>query len=152
MSASRGLPRQGHRLLQIGVALLLFASLEGFVIPVLASPPLGLSAHKLAALQGVLMLALGLVWPRLALPPRASSVAFWLMIYAALAILAAYLLASFWGAGGQTMALAAAGAHGSAFQETTIKVIAYSSAPTGLAALALILWGLRLAPGPSHEG
>jgi len=31
----------------------------------------------------------------------------------------------------------------SMFQETFIKVLAYSSAPTGLTCFALILWGLR---------
>jgi hypothetical protein len=34
--------------------------------------------------------------------------------------------------------------HGSAFQETLIKVLAYSSAPTGITAFALVLWGLRV--------
>ena len=32
--------------------------------------------------------------------------------------------------------------HGSFFQETVIKIIAYSSAPTGITAFLLILWGL----------
>jgi len=40
--------------------------------------------------------------------------------------------------------LAAGAFHGSAFQEEVIKGVGYSSAPTGLIALALILWGLRL--------
>jgi hypothetical protein len=57
--------RQGQPLLQIGVALLLFLSFEGFAIPYLAAPHLGLSVHKLSGLQSVLLLALGLVWPRL---------------------------------------------------------------------------------------
>lgn len=143
MSASNLLSRQGRRLLQIGVGLLLFLSLEGFVIPQLAAPQLGLSAHKLAGLQSVLLLALGLVWPRLRLGAAASRIAFWLLIYSALAILAAYVLGALWGAGAETMRQAAGAAHGSAFQETVIAVIAYSSAPTGLVSFALILWGLR---------
>ena len=65
MNSSNILPREGHRLLQIGVALLLFSSFEGFAIPYLAAPRLALSAHTLSALQAVLLLALGLVWPRL---------------------------------------------------------------------------------------
>jgi len=138
------LPRQGHRLLQIGVVLLVVSSLEGFAIPYLAAPRLGLSAHTLSALQGVLLLALGLVWPRLELGATTSRIAFWLLIYSALAILAAYLTAATWGAGNETMPLAAGAAHGSAFQEAVIKVVAYSSAPTGLISFALILWGLRL--------
>ena len=34
--------------------------------------------------------------------------------------------------------------HGTGTQETVIKVLAYSSAPAGLTAFALILWGLRI--------
>ena len=57
--ASR-LQRQGHRLLQIGVALFLFTSFEGFVIPYFASPQLGRSKHSLAGIFGLILLALGL--------------------------------------------------------------------------------------------
>jgi hydroxylaminobenzene mutase len=135
--------RQGHRLIQLGVALFLFTSFEGFAIPYLASPRLGLSAHTLSALQGVLLIAVGLVWPRLNLGAGASRIAFWLLVYSALAILSAYVLASVWGAGNETMRLAAGPAHGTALQETVIKVVSYSSAPTGIIAFALILWGLR---------
>jgi (hydroxyamino)benzene mutase len=39
---SNVLGRHSHRLRQIGVALLLFSSCEGFVIPDLAAPRLGL--------------------------------------------------------------------------------------------------------------
>jgi hydroxylaminobenzene mutase len=134
---------QGRRLLQVGAALLIFTSLEGFVIPYLAAPRLGLSVHTLSALQAVLLLALGLVWPKLILGRLASQVAFWLLIYSALAILAAYLMGAIWGAGNETMRLAAASAHGTPMQEAIIKVVAYSSAPTGLTSFALVLWGLR---------
>jgi hydroxylaminobenzene mutase len=137
------LARQGRRLLQLGVALILLISFEGFAIPYLAAPRLGLSAHSLGALEGVLLLAFGLVWPRLDLGPRAAGIAFGSLIYSALAIVAAYLLAGIWGAGGSTIRLAAGGVHGSRLQETVIRIVAYSSAPTGIAAFALVLWGLR---------
>jgi len=143
-NSSNMLSRQGHRLLQVGVALLVFSSLEGFAIPHLAAPRLGLSAHTLSALQGVLLLALGSVWARLNLGARPSRIAFWLLIYSAFAILVAYVLAAVWGAGNETMPLAAGAAHGSAFQEAVIKGVAYSSAPTGLISFAIILWGLRV--------
>ncbi|MER8706528.1 hypothetical protein [Mesorhizobium sp. M0323] len=61
-----------------------------------------------------------------------------------MAILAAYVIASAWAAGNETMPLAAGAFHGSAFQEAVIKGVAYSSAPTGLISFVLILWGLRL--------
>ena len=141
------LTRQSQRLLQIGAGLLLFASFEGFVIPYIAAPHLGLSAHTLSALQSVLLLALGLAWTRLNLGDVASRVAFWLLVYSTFAILTAYLLAAFWGAGNETMPMAAGVAHGSPMQEAVIKVVAYSSAPTGIVSFALILWGLRMPSG-----
>lgn len=134
---------QSRRLLQSSVALLLFTSFEGFVIPYVSSPPLGLSVHRLGALQAVLLLGFGLLWPRLSLGTRTSSIAFWLLIYSTFAILAAYMMASVWGAGNETIPLAAGPSHGSAFQETIIKVVAYSSAPTGILSFVLIFWGLR---------
>ena len=45
-AASILLSRQSQRLLQIGVALLLLLSLEGFAIPHLAAPHLGVSAQR----------------------------------------------------------------------------------------------------------
>jgi hypothetical protein len=59
------LSRQSQRLLQLGIILILFSSFEGFVIPYVGSPRIGLSAHTLSGFQGVFMLAVGLLWPRL---------------------------------------------------------------------------------------
>src|SRR5262245_6134052 len=142
------LARQGQRLMQIGLGLLLFASFEGFVIPHLAAPRLGFSAHTLSALQSVLLLAIGLAWTRLNLGDVASRFAFWLLVYSTFAILAAYVLGAFWGAGNETMPMAAGAAHGNPVQEGLIKIVAYSSAPTGIVSFVLILWGLRMPNAP----
>jgi hypothetical protein len=138
------LSRQGHRLLQVGVSLLLFTSFEGFAIPYVAAPCLGLSVHTLGGLEVVLLLALGLLRPKLNLGATTSWITFWLLIYSTFAILAAYLMASVWGAGNETIPMAA-GSTQSALEETVIKIVAYSSAPTGIISFVLILWGLRLA-------
>jgi hydroxylaminobenzene mutase len=155
MDTSILLKRQGQRLLQFGVALLLFSSFAGFAIPFLASQRIGLSVHTLSALQGVRVLALGLLWPRLRLGSRAARVACWCLVYSILAILAAYAVAALWGVGIETIALMGELPHGltrgTAFQETVIAVLAYSSAPTGLAAFGLILWGLRIVEAPAGE-
>ncbi len=104
--------------------------------------------HQLSALQAVVLLVIGLVWPKLNLSARTAAVAFWCLIYSVLAILAAYTVAAFWGVGIETIRLMGelprGLTQGSVFQETFIKVLAYSSAPTGLMAFGLILWGLRL--------
>jgi (hydroxyamino)benzene mutase len=148
MSAPNSLlSRQGRRLLQLGIAFILYSSFDGFVVPFFGSPRIGLSVHTLSALQGIFLLAVGLLWPRLKLSVTTSWIAFWLFIYGAASILAAYTVAAIWGVGIDTILLAGELPHGltrgTAFQETFIKVLAYSSAPTGLASLALILWGLR---------
>ena len=69
-----------------------------------------------------------------------------------LAIIAAYLLGAIWAAGNSTMPLAAGISHGSDFQEAIIKIVAYSSAPTGMIFFALILWGLRIDNTQSRNG
>src|SRR5438105_14666857 len=144
MNSTQLLSRQGHRLVQLGVVVFLFAALVGFVMPALPVPRLGLSVHSLAALQGVMFLALGLVGPKLEVGITQSRIAFWTYVYSSFATLIAYVLAALWGAGNATIPLAAGSAHGTASQERIIKVILYSAAPTFLVAIAVILWGLRL--------
>ncbi|HJZ73717.1 MAG TPA: hypothetical protein VKE51_18375 [Vicinamibacterales bacterium] len=147
MSTPVLLARQGQRLLQLGIALILYSSLDGFVIPYLGSQRIGLSVHTLSAFQGVLLLALGLLWSRLRLTATVARVAFWCLVYSTLAILAAYTVAAIWGVGVDTIRLMGELPHGlsrgTAGQETFIAILAYSSAPTGLASFGLILWGLR---------
>src|SRR5262249_35819943 len=92
---------------------------------------------------GVMFLVLGLVWPRLELGAAVARVAFWFLIYSALATIAGFLIAGFWGAGSSIMPLAAGGARGSDFQEAVIQIVMYPAAPTGIIWFALILWGLR---------
>ena len=152
MNASNMLSRQGHRMLQIGVALFVFSALEGFAIPSLPVPRLGLSVHTLSAMQGVMLLGLGLLWPRLDLGATASRIAFWTYIYSSFATLVPYVLAAIWGAGNTTIPLAAGAAHGSAFQEAIIKVVLYSAAPTFFISMAFIIWGLRIVDALSPKG
>jgi (hydroxyamino)benzene mutase len=151
MTTSNMLPRQGHRLLQIGVALFLFTSFEGFAVPYFAVPNLGRSVHTLSAFSGVLLIALGLIWPRLSLGAAAAQVAFWFLIYSDLATVISFLMAAVWGAGNSLIPLAAGAARGSELQEAAIKIVAYSAAPTGIASFALILWGLRIPPPQAAE-
>lgn len=152
MIPSTSLSRQGHRMLQIGIALFIFSGLEGFAIPALPVPHLGLSVHTLSALQGVMLLSLGLLWPRLNLGASASRTAFWTYIYSSFATLVPYVMAAVWGAGNSTMPLAAGAAHGSDLQETIIKVVLYSAAPAFFISMALILWGLRIVEARSPNG
>jgi (hydroxyamino)benzene mutase len=142
MSAT-ALSVQGHRLIQIGVALFLFTSFQGFAVPYFAVPNLGRSVHTLSGFTGVLLAALGLVWPKLKLTSMLSRLAFWFLIYSALATIAGFVIAALLGAGSSIMPIAAAGARGSDAQEMLIQFVMYPAAPTGIVSFSLILWGLR---------
>jgi (hydroxyamino)benzene mutase len=131
-------------MLQIGIALFVFSGLEGFVIHSLPVPSLGRSVHTLSALQGIITLVLGLLWPRLNLNSAMSRIAFWTFLYSSFATLVPFVMAAVWGAGNITIPLAAGVAHGSAFQEAIIQVVLYSAAPPFFISMALILWGLRI--------
>ena len=94
MNASNNLlSRQGQYLLQIGIILIFYSSFDGLAIPFLKSPRIGLSLHTLSALQGVFLLAQGLLWPKLKLSVTASWVAFWSSLYGTFTILGAYTIA-----------------------------------------------------------
>jgi hydroxylaminobenzene mutase len=140
---SSTLSRQSHRLIQLGVALFLFVTLQGLVIQNFAVPGLGRSAHTLSLSSGLVLLGIGLVWPRLALGATATRVAFWFLVYSLLATIVAFLLAAIWGAGNSVLPLAAGAAHGTALQENIIATVLVSTLPTGIIAFALILWGLH---------
>jgi hydroxylaminobenzene mutase len=152
MRASDLLLRQSHRLLQIGVVLFLFTSFEGFAVPYFAVPNLGRSVHTLSGFSGVLLIALGLMWPKLDLGAKAARTAFWFLIFSDLATIAGFLIAGVWGAGNSIIPLAAGAARGSDLQEILIQVVMYPAAPTGIVSFALILWGLRTMPDDGRAG
>ncbi len=129
-------------MLQAGVTLFLFSVLEGIVLESPPFPRLGLSVHTLSGFEGVVLIAPGLLWPRLNLSATASRIAFWTLLYSVCATLVAYTLAAIWGAGNSTIPLAAGTAYGTDLQEAVIKVVVYTGGPTFLIAIVLIIWGL----------
>jgi hydroxylaminobenzene mutase len=146
MAGAAPLSRQGHRLIQLGALLFLLTSLEGLFIESFAAPALGRSVHTLAAMSGVVLIVLGLIWPRLKLGKTAAAMAFWTLLYSTFATLTIFALAAVWGAGASIIPIAAQGARGSAAREAILSAIAYTAGPTALVAFSLILWGLRGTP------
>jgi (hydroxyamino)benzene mutase len=135
--------RQGHRLLQIGILLFLFALLVGLVVPKFSVPRLGLSVHLLGIMQGTFLVVLGLLWPKLKLTQATARVGFWLVVYGFFAAWTANVLAGVWGAGNSMLPLAAGPAHGGALQEGIIAMGLRTAAVSQILALLLIVWGLR---------
>ena len=147
MDISESAQRQGHRLLQLGVLLFLAALLVGLVVPKFAVPRLGLSVHLLGLLQGIFLIVLGVLWPRLLVSPATGRVGVFLVVYGCFAAWTANLLAALWGAGNAMLPIAAGAAHGTSIQEAVISVALRSAALSLIVAAMLVLWGLRAFPG-----
>jgi hydroxylaminobenzene mutase len=90
----------------------------------------------------MLLVLLGLVWPRLQLPRAILTIAFWFAIYGTFTNWLATLLAAIWGAGA-SMPIAAAGHKGTVAQELIIDVLLYSLSFVMVVESILVLWGLR---------
>ncbi len=136
---------QSRRLLQIGLGLFLLAVLLGLAIPHFTVPRLALSAHLVGIMQGMFLVLVGLIWPRLTFTPAQSKVAFWLLVYQAVAAPASNLLAAAWGAGNSIIPMAAGAAHGNSLQELVINIGLRSAGAALIIGLLFILWGLRRA-------
>lgn len=141
--STRAQDHSAHRLLQFGTALFLLGLLTGLVIPAAANPRMALASHLEGLLNGIFLLILGLVWPRLDLPPRALTIAFWLAIYGGLTNWVATLLAAFWPAGSALMPLAGHGHTGTGAQEFILKVLLVSLSIAMIALCVFVLFGLR---------
>lgn len=135
--------RQGHRLLQVGFVLFLFALVAGLGVPNFAVPRIGLSAHLLGIMQGIFLMVTGLLWPKLKLSRTISQVGFWLAVYGCFAAWTANVFAGISGAGNTMLPIAAGQAHGSALQEGIIAIGLTTAAVSLIAVSLLILWGLR---------
>ena len=108
---------------------------------------MGLASHLQGITNGLVLLAFGLVWPRLALPSGARLAAFWLSVYGTWANWFATLLAAAWGAGAM-MPMAGGGREGSPLQELVVTGLLLSLSAAMILACGLVLAGLR--PGSTR--
>ncbi len=143
--------RQAHRLIQVGVFLFLVGLIEGLLVPLFAVPRLGVSAHLLAITQGIFLVVLGLVWPRLHWSDRISRMVFWMVIYGCFSAWTANILGAILGAGNTMLPIAAGQAKGSPGEEMLITILLRSAALCLIASVVLVLWGLRAIPGNRHN-
>lgn len=129
------------RLMQLGILLFLLGLLTGLAGPQLKNPRMGLASHLEGVTNGMFLVILGLLWPRLGLSHAWLVLTFWLIVYAAFANWLATLLAAAWGAG--TRMPIAAGTHkATPRKEHVIEFLLVSLALSVVAACVLILVGL----------
>jgi hydroxylaminobenzene mutase len=133
----------GRRLLQLGIVLFLLGLLTGLAVASAPNPRMALASHIEALMNGIFLLVLGLIWPRITLSPRSMTVAFWLAVYGGFANWLATLLAAFWPAGSALMPQAGHGHTGTAGQEAFLKALLVSLSVAMIVLCALVLLGLR---------
>lgn len=127
-----------------GLILILLALVAGLFVQAMPIPRLGLSAHTIGILSGVLLIALGAVWQLFTLGPRQQRVMYWSWVYSSYANWLACLIGAASGAG-QMTPLAAAGSTGPALAETVMALMLISVVVTSLLAVGLAIYGLRSA-------
>lgn len=125
-----------------GFILILLALIGGFFLPAMTVPRLGLSAHTIGVLSGVLLIAIGAIWPIFELSSRQLKVMYWGWVYSSYANWLGCLVGAFTGAGKMTP-IAASGAQGGVAAEMVVMALLVSVAITSLVAVALSIWGLR---------
>lgn len=129
-------------LLVAGVLLLMLGLLTGLGIGAMENPRMGLSSHMQGITNGLLLIALGLLWPHMTLPDMARTSLYWLALYGTFANWLATLLAGIWGAGEKIMPIASAGHSGTQLQELAVSGLLLSLTLAMLLACTLALWGL----------
>ncbi len=137
--------RTGHRLIQMGVLLFLLGLLVGFVIPLLENPRGGLVSHLEGIMNGMFLILLGLIWPRLVLGAKTLKATFWLVIYGTFANFVATFLTGFWNTG-RNMPLTSPDPTGALWQENVVDTLLFSLSFVMVVVTGIVLYGLRQMP------
>ena len=129
-------------LIRYAFVLILLALVGAFFVPSMATPRLGLSAHTIGILSGVLLIAVGAIWHHFDLSDTQQWWLKWTWLYSSYANWFGCLVGAIMGAGKMTP-VASSGAVGADLPEAVVAVVLISVAITSLIAVGLSLWGLR---------
>lgn len=133
----------GRKLIRYGILLFLMGLITGFIIPAMENPRMGLSSHLEGTLNGMFLIILGIIWPKLHLSVSTLKWCFGLALFGTFTNWFTTLLAGIWGAGAAMMPLAGGGHHGSALQEGLIKAGLISVSVTMVIVAGIVFWGMR---------
>jgi len=123
-----------------GVLLFALGLATGFAIPAFRSSRIGLSAHLTGVQSGTFLIALGLMWPKIALWPSMSNLighAIWISLYM---IYGSLVLAAAFGAG-RDLPIAGGGISTTRAKQVTVTALMGSGSLAVLAAVAAVLIG-----------
>jgi len=132
---------RAHGLFRHGMVLVVAGLVMGTVVQSVANPRMGLSAHTGTLMNGILVIAMGAFWPRLALSSRLETLGYWLVVDGSYLSSAALFLAAAFGTSRSTP-LHGAGHAGTPWQEVVVGAGLIVGGIAVLAGCALALWGL----------
>lgn len=132
--------KKSAQLIFWGMVLFFLGLITGLQLPAMTNQRMGLSAHLEGILNGLFLMLLGLIWPKIKCPPRMLNLIYILVLYAGFANFAAVLLAGITGAG--KMMPIAGGAEGTQVLELIISSLLVTLTVSILVAVILLLYAL----------
>jgi hydroxylaminobenzene mutase len=132
---------RAHGLFLHGMVLVVAGLLMGAVVQAVTNPRMGLSAHTGTLMNGILLIAMGAFWPRIALAVRLETVGYWLLVEGSYLNAASLFLAGAFGTSRSTP-LHGAGHAGTELQELLVGAGLVLGAIAVLAGCGLALVGL----------
>ena len=139
--------RSARGIAQAGMLLILLALLTGLAVPVFHNPRMAIATHMSGILDGLVIVAVSTVWPRLALSTGQARLTKILVVAGFYSNWAISSLAAVWGTTRNTP-VAGAGFGAAPWQESFVQGLQVAMALTLLVALGLVVFGLR---GPETE-
>ena len=131
-----------RRLMWHGMLLFLLGLATGFVEQRFTNVRMGLAAHLEGVMNGILLLALGSVWNEVRLSALAKATAYWTALYGAYVNWLVTTLGAIFGTAALSP-ITAAGHNGLPWQESLVTAGFVSVGLVIVAAVLLVLWGLR---------
>jgi (hydroxyamino)benzene mutase len=131
-----------RRLMWHGMLLFLLGLLTGFDEPHFINVRMGLAAHLEGVMNGILLVALGAIWPHLRLGRNARAVAFWTALYSAYANWFFTTLAAIFGTGALSP-ITAPGFKAPPWQDGLVTAGLMSVGIVIVISTLIFLWGLR---------
>jgi len=111
---------------------------------------MGLSAHLEGVMNGTFLIAVGAIWNEVRLSQPAKTSAFWTALYGTYANWLTTTLGAIFGTAAASP-ISGAGYLGQPWQETLVGAGFLSVAVSIIAAVLLLIWGLRASAGVSQQ-
>jgi hydroxylaminobenzene mutase len=131
-----------RRLMWHGMLLFLLGLFTGFAEPHFANVRMGLAAHLEGVMNGILLLALGAIWPYVRLGRKGQAAAFWTALYSAYANWFFTMLAAILGTG-TLSPITAPGLKALPWRESLVTAGLMSVGIVVVLSTLIFLWGLR---------